>query len=220
MKRNKNKKIVLASTIVLGIAAITSSALAAYIITGGATEGTADVKKPTGIEVKNNIVDLQVGDISDQLLLFYPEATISGKYVTSDAEGNLTITLPLSIEAGSKNLMNGKKIKISVTEKETGTLVAAGDRNYVTVPADQVIEGSSLTAGDGDNIYKTTATLEWGWGSTFGTKDPATYCNEEIEGGRMSASQANKLLEDFKTAVAGCPGFTISIGLVDAQPGA
>ena len=219
MKRNKNKKIVLASTIVLGIAAITSSALAAYIITGGATEGTADVKKPTGIDVTNNIVDLEVGEVSGELL-FYPEETISGKDVTSDVKGKLTITLSLSIEAGSKNLMNGKNIKLSVTEKETGTLVDAGDRNYVTVPADQVIEGSSLTDDDGNNIYETSATLKWGWGTTFGSKDPATYCNNEIAGGRMTASEANTLLQDFKTAVAACPGFTISINLVDAGAGA
>ena len=219
MKRNKNKKIVLASTIVLGIAAITSSALAAYIITGGATEGTADVKKPTGIEVTNNIVDLKVGEVSDELL-FYPETTISGEDVTSNEKGNLTINLHLSIEAGSKTLMNGKNIELSVTEKATGTLVDAGDRNYVTVPADQVIKGSSLTDNDGDNTYETTATLKWGWGSTFGSKDPATFCNEQIAGGSMTASQANTLLQDFKTAVDACPGFTISINLVDAGAGA
>lgn len=91
MKRNKNKKIVLASTIVLGIAAITSSALAAYIITGGATEGTADVKKPTGIDVTNNIVDLEVGEVSGELL-FYPETTISDKDVTSDVKGKLQLS--------------------------------------------------------------------------------------------------------------------------------
>ncbi len=219
MKRNKNKKIVLASTIVLGIAAITSSALAAYIITGGATEGTADVKKPTGIEVTNNIVDLKVGEVSGELL-FYPETIISDKDVTSTEVGKLTIELPLSIEAGSQDLKNGKNIKLSVTEKENGTLVDAGERNYVTVPADQVIKGSSLTDNNGDNIYETTATLKWGWGTTFGSKDPATYCNEQIAGGSMSASQANKLLIDFQTAVAACPGFTISINLVDAGAGA
>ena len=220
MKRNKNKKIVLASTIVLGIAAITSSALAAYIITGGATNGTADVQKPTGIEVENNIVDLQVGEVSGQLL-FYPEATISDGIVTSDVVGKLTIELPLSIEAGSKSLIDGKTIKLTVTEKERGTLVSG---NYVTVPATQEIKGSSLTDDNKDNVYEKTVTLKWGWGTTFGSengsKDPATYCNEEITGGRMTASQAKDLLEDFQTAVAGCPGFTISIDLVDAQPGA
>ena len=216
MKRNKNKKIVLASTIVLGIAAITSSALAAYIITGGATNGTADVKKPTGIEVKNNIVDLQVAEVSGELL-FYPEGIISDEVVTSDAEGNLTITLSLSVEAGSQELMNGKNIKLTVTEKEGGKLVSG---NYVTVPVAQNIAGSSLTDEDSNNVYETTATLKWGWGPKFGGDDPATHCNDEIAGGSMTASQANKLLEDFQTAVAGCPGFTISIDLVDAQPGA
>ena len=216
MKRNKNKKIVLASTIVLGIAAITSSALAAYIITGGATEGTADVKKPTGIDVTNNIVDLKVGEVSDQLL-FYPEAIISDKDVTSTEVGNLTITLPLSIEAGSKGLINGKTIKLTVTEKEGGKLVS---ENYVTLPDAQDIAGSSLTDEDSDNIYETTATLKWGWGAKFGGDDPATHCNDEIAGGSMTTSQANKLLQDFKTAVARCPGFTISIDLVDAQPSA
>ena len=216
MKRNKNKKIVLASTIVLGIAAITSSALAAYIITGGATKGTADVQEPTEIDVKNNIVDLQVGEVSGELL-FYPEAIISDKDVTSDVKGNLTITLPLSIEAGSEALINGKTIKLTVTEKGSGTLVSG---NYVTVPLAKDIAGSTLTDEDSNNIYETTATLKWGWGTTFGSKDPATYCNEQIAGGSMSASQANTLLQDFKTAVAACPGFTISINLVDAGAGA
>lgn len=216
MKRNKNKKIVLASTIVLGIAAITSSALAAYIITGGTTQDTADVQKPTEIEVTNNIVDLQVGEVSGKLL-FYPEATISDKDVTSDVEGNLEISLSLSIEARSKDLMNDKTIEFTVAEKVGGTLVSGG---YVAVPVAQDIAGSSLTDENNDNIYETTATLKWGRGSTFGTKDPATYCNDEITGGKMSASQAKELLEKFQTAVAGCPGFTISIDLVDAQPGA
>ena len=218
MKRNKNKKIVLASTIVLGIAAITSSALAAYIITGGKTEGTANVKKPTGIEVTNNIVDLKVGEAIGELL-FYPETTISGEDVTSNEKGNLTITLPLSIEAGSKGLISGKTIKLTVTEKQGGTLVS---ENYVTVPLAQDIAGSSLTDNDGDNIYETTATLKWGRGTAFGSDgdDPATYCNDEIAGSRMTASEANTLLQDFKTAVAACPGFTISIDLVDTQPSA
>ena len=216
MKRNKNKKIVLASTIVLGIAAITSSALAAYIITGGTTKGTADVKKPTGIDIKNNIVDLKVGEASGELL-FYPEETISGKDVTTDVTGKLTITLPLSIEARSEELINGKKIKLTVTEKQGGTLVSGG---YVAVPDAQDIAGSSLTDEDSNNIYETTATLKWGWGDTFGSKDPATYCNEKIAGGSMTASQANTLLEEFQTAVAACPGFTISINLVDAGAGA
>lgn len=216
MKRNKNKKIVLASTIVLGIAAITSSALAAYIITGGATEGTADVKKPTEIDVTNNIVDLKVGEVSGQLL-FYPESTISGNYVTSTEVGNLEITLPLSIEAGSKELINSKTIKLTVTEKQGGTLVSD---TYVTVPDAQDIAASSLTYNDGDKIYETTATLKWGWGAKFGGDDPATHCNDEIAGGSMTTSQANKLLQDFKTAVAACPGFTISIDLVDAGAGA
>lgn len=215
MKRNKNKKIVLASTIVLGIAAITSSALAAYIITGGETQRSTDVKKPTEIEVTNNIVDLQVGDISDQLLLFYPEATISDEIVISDVKGKLAITLPLSIEAGSEALINSKTIKLTVTEKQGGTLVSD---NYVTVPTAQDIAGSSFTDEDSNNIYETTATLKWGWGTKFGSegKDPATYCNEEIAGGRMTASKANTLLQDFKKAVAACPGFTISINLVVA----
>lgn len=216
MKRNKNKKIVLASTIVLGIAAITSSALAAYIITGGATNGTADVNEPTEIEIKNNIVDLEVGIVSGELL-FYPEEIISGKDVTSDVKGKLTIELPLSIEAGSRELMNGKNIKLTVTEKESGTLVSG---NYVTVPVAQEIAGSTLTDDDSDNVYEKTATLKWGWGTAFGGDDPATHCNDEIAGGRMSASQAKDLLQKFQTAVAGCPGFTISIDLVDAQPGA
>ena len=58
MKREKNKKIVLASTIVLGIAAITSSALAAYIITGGDNHYSGETN-PTDVVIDNKVTSLK-----------------------------------------------------------------------------------------------------------------------------------------------------------------
>ena len=97
MKRNKNKKIVLASTIVLGIAAITSSALAAYIITGGATEGTADVN-PSEVVIENKVVDLKVGAVSEELL-FQPTTSVTEGAITTSGNGNLTVAIPLTVKA-------------------------------------------------------------------------------------------------------------------------
>ena len=213
MKRNKNKKIVLVSTIVLGLTAITSSALAAYIITGGTKSDTGDVET-TPIDVDNQVVDLDVGKITDKLLL-YPEETVSDKTVSSDVAGKLTINIPLSVTTANKGLIE-KGFTVSVEEKDGGTLVSS---NYVKLPTTTTIDDGSFVQNSGNtSLYEYTLPLEWTWGTAFGTEglDPVAYYNAEIDALRMTASQAAKALTDFQTAVTSCPGFTVTIALATA----
>ena len=57
MKILKNQKFVLTAAILLGVAAVSSSAVAAYVITGGQQSGSANLD-PSDIEIVNNTANI------------------------------------------------------------------------------------------------------------------------------------------------------------------
>ena len=161
MKRNKNKKIVLASTIVLGIAAITSSALAAYIITGGATEGTANVK-PSTVEIDNKVVDLTVGTVSGTLL-FEPDDPVTEGAITTDGDGNLTISIPLTVKA--KEQQSIPNYNVAVTQKGGNV---TSPINYIGLPETTIVTKDNFTSGNEETGFTYNLPLTWSWGEAFG----------------------------------------------------
>ena len=207
MKLFKNKKVVLASAIVLGVAAVTSSALAAYIITGG----TVDKESPVGvtpIDVENNVVSLEVTGLDNAALILQPEVAESEGRVKTTGAGKMKLTFTLKMVTEKKGLI--PDITISVAENPGGTLVTG---NYITLPTetnltkDDFGEGSPFTA---------EVTLEWGWGSNFGNEAPTTYFNEDEAGALIADAKVVETMNNFKTATVGHPGFTISFAKADA----
>ena len=147
--------------------------------------------------------------------MLYPEQTVSDKTVSSDTAGKLTINIPLSVTTENKGLIK-KGFTVSVEEKDGGTLVSS---NYVKLPTTTTIDDTSFVQNSGNtSLYEYTLPLKWTWGTAFGTKglDPVAYYNAEIDESRMTASDAAEDLIDFQTAVAACPGFTVTIALVTA----
>lgn len=213
MKRNKNKKIVLASTIVLGIAAITSSALAAYIITGGATEGSADVK-PSRVEIDNKVVDLKVGVVSKELL-FQPTTPVEEGAITTSGNGNLTINIPLTVKAKDQ----GSIPDYNVTVREEGKGVTTGE--YIVLPGTIKVTKDNFTFVNAETGFTYNLPLTWSWGSAFGGSDPAEFYNPKIKDTEddVDVNDALTALNAFAEAVNGTT-FVVTITQVDAQPGA
>lgn len=213
MKRNKNKKIVLASTIVLGIAAITSSALAAYIVTGGATKGTADVD-PSPVEIDNRVVDLKVGTVIGTLL-FEPDDPVDTGAITTDGDGNLTVTIPLTVKA--KDQESIPDYKVAVTQ-EGGDVTKA---NYIVLPEATTVTNEDFTFVNAETGFTYNLSLTWSWGSAFGGVDPAAFYNPKIgdqEGG-VKVTDALDTLNKFAAAV-NATTFVVTITQVDAGAGA
>lgn len=197
MKLFKNKKVVLASAIVLGVAAVTSSALAAYIITGGTIEKNKNVN-PTDVTVTNKVVNLTVGEQSGELK-FMPETVISGERLTTEAgdEGNLDISFLLTMDATNKEYI--PDLKVTVTQA-AGT--AANEGGYVTLPATNGvinIDHNSFEGTSGSFTY--TLTLTWGWGEKFNRKDPCEYYNEDEKGMEVSIDDVVTQMEAFRDAI-------------------
>ena len=196
MKLFKNKKVVLASAIVLGVAAVTSSALAAYIITGGTVEGNKTVD-PTEVTVTNKVVNLTVGDQSEALK-FMPETVISGERLITEAGdiGNLEISFLLTMDARDKEYI--PDLKVTVT-KSAGTAVEDG---YVTLPnTNGVINIDHNLFGGTSGSFTYTLTLSWGWGEAFNSKDPCEYYNKDEEGKQVPIKDVGNQMEDFRDAI-------------------
>lgn len=200
MKRDKNKKIVLASTIVLGIAAITSSALAAYIITGGDNyyKATSD---PTDVIIDNRVTSLGCTE-TDVTLNFASKKTTSGRVrddnmvMVGDAKTELApdfvVVLDLTMDANDKGYIPDLSVTVTPSKNDTA--------GYLVVPTVE-----NITSGDwgGDNkpfTYKLT--LTWKWGAAFGGVEPTTYFNEGA-GSSTLITDVLTTMEAFETYVNG-----------------
>lgn len=210
MKLFKNKKVVLASAIVLGVAAVTSSALAAYIITGGDKEDTGTID-PSEVIVDNKVLDLTVGPITDELI-FRPADEVTNKTVTSEGGGNLSVTVPLTLTA-DENKLSTLKFTIKVTEENSGTKASDPTENFVTLPEDGAqFTKTAAELGFASGDLNGALELEWGWGSKFGSKDPCAFYNDGHESNLQTIVSEMKA---FETAVNGAT-FKVTISVADA----
>ncbi len=212
MKKNKNKKIVLASTIVLGLAAITSSALAAYIITGG--ENTRDqTVNPDDVAVDNKVTDLTIGEDSELKLNFASAKTEGDVNLVEDGENgkpDLTVTLKLNMEASKKEYI--PTLYVTVTAED-------GDNDstqYVALPAQQTITYNNESPAWNSTVSPFTMdlTLTWSWGTLFGNGSPTDYYNTGA-GSSKDKSTIAKEMEKFRDVMNAT---TYKVTITDVNP--
>lgn len=195
MKRDKNKKIVLASTIVLGIAAITSSALAAYIITGGNNNGTETVD-PADVKIENRVTNLKVAFKDGDNTLNFTSETGTGTNVYDDGKDgkpDFTVTLTLTMTAQDKTYI--PDLSITVGDGDSGST------DYVALPSEMTItyanespkwEGSVPT-------FTMDVTLTWDWSESF-TGGPTVYYSTG-DGAQTDPSTIFEEMETFQNVI-------------------
>ena len=201
MKILKNQKFVLTAAILLGVAAVSSSAVAAYVITGGQQSGSANLG-PSDIEIVNNTANLKV-NAKDSTLLFQPETAVSSGRLQSTGNGDLTAVITLTFDSDTKEVIPDLDVTI-VAKNGTDDAVTKG---YIVNP-----ENRSLTSANFEGTAKNWTcdlTLNWSWGAEFGGGDPCAYYNTGA-GRETPAGTMLTELEDFKAAVAATT-FTVNI---------
>ena len=204
MKRDKNKKIVLASTIVLGIAAITSSALAAYIITGGDNHYRGETN-PTDVVIDNKVTSLKCTE-TDLTLNFASTKTTSGRVqddnmvMIGDAKTEVApdfkVVLDLTMNAKDKGYIPALSVTVTPSKNDTA--------GYLVVPTVENITSANWT-GDAEP-FTYTLTLTWKWGAAFGGVEPTKYFNEGGAGYSTLISDVVTTMEDFEEYVNGTAG--------------
>lgn len=201
MKRDKNKKIVLASTIVLGIAAITSSALAAYIITGGDNhyQTTSD---PTDVLIDNRVTSLGCNS-TDVELNFASTKTSTGRVqddnmvMVGEEETELppdfVVVLDLTMDANDKGYIPALSVTVTPSKEDTA--------GYLVVPTVENITSADWKGESKPFTYQLT--LTWSWGNAFGNTEPTKYFNEGGKGYSTPINEVKTIMEDFKEYVNG-----------------
>ena len=201
MKILKNQKFVLTAAILLGVAAVSSSAVAAYVITGGNQSGSADLD-PSEIVIENKTANLEITE-TDVSLLFQPETAVSSGRLQTNGNGDLTAVLTLTFDSQTNEVIPDLDVTIE-TEDGVNDAVTKG---YIVNPQDVSLTSENFEGSAGNWTY--TLNLKWSWGAEFGGGDPCAYYNS---GAGTATEDATMLaeLEDFKTAVANTT-FTVSI---------
>lgn len=194
MKSDKNKKIVLASTIVLGIAAITSSALAAYIITGGVNERTGEANTTT-VDINNKVTNLTI-ETTDNTLNFASPEVDTGRVQDDGLSGeqDLHVEFGLKMEASAKDNIPTLNVKITPSAVDQG--------NYLKVPEVSAIT-QAVWSDNGDGSFSYTLELDWKFGTAFGGKSPTEYFNNDEEGKLVVISEVVSTMEGFAAYVNG-----------------
>lgn len=201
MKILKNQKFVLTAAILLGVAAVSSSAVAAYVITGGQQSGSANLD-PSDIEIVNNTANLEVS-AKDSTLLFQPETAVSNGRLQSTGNGDLTAVITLTFDSETKEVIPALDVTI---QAKNGTDDAV-TKGYIVNPENVSLTYSDFTGSEGSWTHDVT--LTWEWGAEFENTDPCTYYNTGDGSATEDATMLTEL-EAFKTAVANTT-FTVSI---------
>lgn len=201
MKILKNQKFVLTAAILLGVAAVSSSAVAAYVITGGQQSGSANLD-PSDIEIVNNTANLEVS-AKDNTLLFQPESAVSSGRLQSTGNGDLTAVITLTFDSNTQTAIPALDVTI---QAKNGTDDAV-TKGYIVNPENVSLTYSDFAGSAGSWTHDLT--LTWEWGDEFGNTDPCTYYNTGDGSATEDATMLTEL-EAFKTAVANTT-FTVSI---------
>lgn len=174
MKKKFNKKLLAVGAMVLGLATITGTALATYVITGGTKEDSTNEINPTDVSVLNKVVNLEVEE-TDSTLLFQPLTAVNSGRLQTQENGDLTVAVKLSVTASNVDYISDVGIKYSAT----GTAVSEG---YVAYPNKTNVTKTEFKHNDETKKYEVDLNLDFGWGTKFGGKDPCTYFNEGGDG--------------------------------------
>lgn len=168
----------------LGLATITGTALATYVITGGTKEDSTNEINPTDVSVLNKVVNLEVEE-TDSTLLFQPLTAVNSGRLQTQENGDLTVTVKLSVTASNVDYINDVTIEYSAT----GTAV---DDGYVTYPTKTNVTKTEFKLNEGTKKYEVDLNLVFGWGTKFGGDDPCTYFNEGGDGSNIPLTTAEE----------------------------
>lgn len=201
MKILKNQKFVLTAAILLGVAAVSSSAVAAYVITGGKQSGSADLD-PSEIVIENKTANLDVTE-TDTTLLFQPESAVSTGKLQSTGNGDLTAVLTLTFDSQTQAVIPDLDVTVE-TQDGSNDAVTKG---YIVNPEKVSLTSEHFEGTPGS--WTKTLTLTWSWGAQFGNTDPCTYYNTGAGSSKDNTTMESEL-NAFKTAVASTT-FTVNI---------
>lgn len=202
--KSKLSKIILGASISFGVVSVVTVASAAFVVTGGNTDGSFDAS-------------VSVGTVTDKRLTM--EVTLTDSAISLDAKsgdnsGNwqwdgtnsedLTVTASITVN-GDPTLWTG----VDITA--TGNLISG---EYLAFTKVTVPQGSHADQTGPDASITLTQKLTVAWGDLFGGQNPTDY----FDGSSWSSEidDAKNLLSSMSSVAAAGDALTFNFTLIEA----
>lgn len=203
--KSKLSKIILGASISFGVVSVVTVASAAFVVTGGKTDGSVTPS-------------VDVGEVTDKRLSMTVKLSESNKTLKLDAKSgdnsgswqwdsvnveDLTVAVDITV-TGDPDLWTG------ITVEATGGLITG---EYITLETTTISKGSPSNTGAGAVNNLANQTITFNWGDKFEGLNPTEY----FDGSSWSSDiNAAKDLLSSMSSVAAADPLTLTFTLTPA----
>ncbi len=190
--KSKLSKIILGASISFGVVSVVTVASAAFVVTGGKTDGSVTPSLNVGEVTDKRLsmtVELSSGDQTLKLDAKSGDNSGSWQWDSKNAE-DLTVAVNITV-TGDPDLWTG------ITVEATGGLITG---EYITLATTSIDKGSPSNTGAGAINNLNDQTITFNWGNKFGGLNPTEYFDGSSWSGDINA--AKSLLSSMSSAAA------------------
>lgn len=203
--KSKLSKIILGASISFGVVSVVTVASAAFVVTGGKTDGSVTPSVDVG-EVTDKRLSMTVElSSSDQTLKLDAKSGDNSGSWQWDSKNSEDLTVAVNITVtGDPDLWTG------ITVEATGGLITG---EYITLATTKINKGSPSNTGAGAVNNLNDQTITFNWGNKFGGLNPTEY----FDGSSWSSDiNAAKGLLSSMSSVAAADPLTLTFTLTPA----
>lgn len=203
--KSKLSKIILGASISFGVVSVVTVASAAFVVTGGKTDGSITPSINVGEVTDKRLsmtVKLSSGDQTLKLDANSGDNSGSWQWDSVNAE-DLTVDVDITV-TGDPDLWSG------ITVEASGGLITG---EYITLVTTKINKDSPSNTGAGAVNKLTNQTITFDWGDKFGGLNPTEY----FDGSSWSSDiDAAKGLLSSMSSVAAADPLTLTFTLTPA----
>lgn len=165
--KSKLSKIILGASISFGVVSVVTVASAAFVVTGGNTDGSVTPSVDVGgVTDKRLSMTVKLSESNKTLKLDAKSGDNSGSWQWDSVNAeDLTVAVDITV-TGDPDLWTG------ITVEATGGLITG---QYITLETTTISKGSPSNTGAGAVNSLTDQTITFNWGEKFGSQNPTEY---------------------------------------------
>lgn len=190
--KSKLSKIILGASISFGVVSVVTVASAAFVVTGGNTDGSVTPSVDVGgVTDKRLSMTVKLSESNKTLKLDAKSGDNSGSWQWDSVNAeDLTVAVDITV-TGDPDLWTG------ITVQATGGLITG---EYITLDTTEISKGSPSNTGAGAVNTITNETITFTWGDKFGGQNPTEYFDGSSWSSDIDAAKG--LLSSMSSAAA------------------
>ena len=224
-KGHFNRKVLFFGLLLFLAISLISTGFAAWIMSTGTDKGSnSNVHVGTITDGSLEFGEIKFVEDKEEIIFDSLESDTDGHIYADLSENALFENLSVTFTTTLTPVTYVKDLSISVALP--ATVKAAADAKYITMPKCCHVEGTSaisvdlikdgviqkledtgvvatITTSEDGKIYNISITLNFGWGTAFGGKNPGIYLDDENDDVDFSYEQKVQKMVEFKSTIYG-----------------